>query len=149
LLENPSSYLNLVESTIPEVEFLAEVSRRTGCGLLLDVNNVFVSCTNLGGCAHNYVDAFPLDRVLEIHLCGPSPPIHAAVARLLIDAHGSPVAGAVWALYGHVLNRTGPIPTLVEWDNDIPDWPVLRAQAEAAERLLADARARSPCASAA
>jgi uncharacterized protein (UPF0276 family) len=149
LLENPSSYLNLVESTIPEVEFLAEVSRRTGCGLLLDVNNVFVSCTNLGGCPRNYLDAFPLDRVKEIHLGGHHQDTDDAGAPLLVDAHGSPVADSIWALYGHVLGRTGPIPTLIEWDNDIPDWPVLRAQAEAAEGLLRDARARMPCASAA
>jgi uncharacterized protein (UPF0276 family) len=149
LLENPSSYLNLVESTILEVEFLAEMSRRTGCGLLLDVNNVFVSCTNLGGCPHSYLDAFPFDRVKEIHLGGHHQDTDDASAPLLIDAHGSPVADQVWALYGHVLARTGPIPTLIEWDNDIPDWPVLRAQAEAAERLLTDARAGMPCASAA
>jgi uncharacterized protein (UPF0276 family) len=147
LLENPSSYLSFVESTIPEVEFLAEVSRQTGCGLLLDVNNVFVSCTNLGGCPHNYLDAFPLDRVKEIHLGGHHQ--DTAGGPLLIDAHGSPVADPVWALYEDVLARTGPIPTLIEWDNDIPDWPVLRAQAEAADRLLTDARVRTPCASAA
>jgi uncharacterized protein len=149
LLENPSSYLNLVESTIPETEFLAEVSRRTGCGLLLDVNNVFVSCTNLGGCPLNYLDAFPLDRVKEIHLGGHHQDTDDAGAPLLIDAHGSPVADRVWALYEHVLARTGPAPTLIEWDNDIPDWPTLRAQAEAAECLLTDARARVPHASAA
>ena len=149
LLENPSSYLNLVESTIPEVEFLAEISRRTGCWLLLDVNNVFVSCTNLGGCPHDYLGAFPLDRVQEIHLGGHHQDTDDAGAPLLIDAHGSPVADPVWALYGHVLARTGPIPTLIEWDNDVPTWPVLRAQAEAAERLLTDARARMPCTSAA
>jgi uncharacterized protein len=149
LLENPSSYLNLVESTIPETVFLAEVSRRTGCGLLLDVNNVFVSCTNLGGCPLNYLDAFPLDRVKEIHLGGHHQDTDDAGAPLLIDAHGSPVADRVWALYEHVLARTGPAPTLIEWDNDIPDWPMLRAQAEAAECLLTDARARVPHASAA
>jgi uncharacterized protein len=149
LLENPSSYLSFVESTIPEVEFLAEVSRQTGCGLLLDVNNVFVSCTNLGGCPHNYLDAFPLDRVKDPHLGGHHQDTDDAGAPLLIDAHGSPVADPVWALYEDVLARTGPIPTLIEWDNDIPDWPVLRAQAEAADRLLSDARVRMPCASAA
>ena len=149
LLENPSSYLSLAESTIPEVEFLAEVSRRTGCGLLLDVNNVFVSSANLGGCARSYLDAFALDRVREIHLGGHHQDAGDAGAPLLIDAHGTPVADPVWALYEHVLARIGPVPTLIEWDNDIPAWPVLRAQAEAAERLLADAHARMPRASAA
>jgi uncharacterized protein (UPF0276 family) len=148
-LENPSSYLSFEESTMAEVEFLAEVSRRTGCGLLLDVNNVFVSCANLGGCPHNYLDAFPLDRVKEVHLGGHHQDTDDVGAPLLIDAHGSPVADPVWALYEHVLARTGPIPTLIEWDNDIPDWPVLRAQAEAAERLLTYAHARMPRASAA
>jgi uncharacterized protein (UPF0276 family) len=149
LLENPSSYLGLAESTIPEVDFLAEISRRTGCGLLLDINNVFVSCTNLGSCPHDYLHAFPLERVSEIHLGGHHQDTHDAGAPLLIDANGSPVADPVWALYAGVLARTGPIPTLIEWDNDVPPWPVLRAQAEAAERLLAEARVQTPCVSAA
>jgi uncharacterized protein (UPF0276 family) len=149
LLENPSSYLALAESTIPEVEFLAEIARRTGCGLLLDINNVFVSCTNLGGCPRSYLDAFPLDRVKEIHLGGHHQDTDDAGAPLLIDAHASPVADPVWALYADVLARVGPAPTLIEWDNDIPSWPLLRGQAEAAERFLSHARARMPSASAA
>ena len=148
LLENPSSYLSLAESTIPEADFLAEVSRRTGCGLLLDVNNVFVSCTNLGGRPCDYLDAFPLDRVREIHLGGHHQDVDETGAPLLIDAHGSPVADPVWALFANVLVRTGPVPTLIEWDNDPPLWPVLRAQAEVAEHLL-NARAHMPSASAA
>jgi uncharacterized protein len=149
LLENPSSYVSLADSTIAEVEFLAEVAKRTGCGLLLDVNNVFVSCTNLGGRASDYLDAFPLDRVQEIHLGGHHADAADAGARLLIDAHGSPVAEAVWELYAHVLARTGPIPTLIEWDNDVPDWPTLRDETLAAERLLAGVSAGMTRASAA
>jgi len=148
LLENPSSYLSLAESTIAEVEFLAEVAKRTGCGLLLDVNNVFVSCTNLGGGPREYLDAFPLGCVREIHLGGHHRD-SAEAAPLLIDAHGSPVADPVWELYEYVLARTGPVPTLIEWDNDVPDWPILRKEALTAERLLTAARAGLPRASAA
>jgi len=149
LLENPSSYVSLADSTIPEVEFLAEISMRTGCGLLLDVNNVFVSCANLGGRPHDYLNAFPLGRVKEIHLGGHHLDPADSAAPLLIDAHGTPVADPVWALYAHVLAIAGPIPTLVEWDNDVPDWPTLRVQAEIAEGLLTHARARMSRASAA
>jgi uncharacterized protein len=149
LLENPSSYLVLAESTISETEFLAEISKRTGCGLLLDINNVFVSCTNLGKSPRDYLDAFPLDRVREIHLGGHHQDSDDTGAPLLIDAHGSAVADPVWRLYADVLARTGPIATLIEWDNDVPSWPVLCAQAEAAERFLIDARAGTPRASAA
>jgi uncharacterized protein len=149
LLENPSSYLSLPESTIPEADFLAEISRRTGCGLLLDINNVFVSCTNLGNGPTDYLAAFPLDCVKEIHLGGHHQDADDCGTPLLIDAHGSPVADPVWALYVDALARVGAIPTLIEWDNDIPSWPVLRAQAEAAERHLSVARANTVRASAA
>ena len=139
LLENPSSYIRLADSTIPEVDFLAEISRRTGCGLLLDINNVFVSARNHDTASLAYLEEFPLDRVKEIHLGGHHEDIDDAGAPLLIDDHGSPVAEAVWILYQHVVDRTGPIPTLIEWDNDIPDWPTLRDQALAAENILAAA----------
>ncbi len=139
LLENPSSYIRLADSTIPEVDFLAEISRRTGCGLLLDINNVFVSARNHATAPLAYLEKFPLDRVNEIHLGGHHEDIDDAGAPLLIDDHGSPVAEAVWTLYQHVVDRTGPIPTLIEWDNDIPDWPTLRDQATAAENILAAA----------
>jgi uncharacterized protein len=145
LLENPSTYLRLAESTIPEADFLAEVSKRTGCGLLLDVNNVFVSATNNGTTPLAYLDVFPFDRVKEIHLGGHHEDTDGAGAPLLIDAHGSPVADAVWALYAHVIARAGPLPTLIEWDNDVPDWPTLRREALAARNILAAAS----CASAA
>jgi uncharacterized protein (UPF0276 family) len=135
LLENPSTYVLFEQSTIPEVEFLSEVSRRTGCGLLLDVNNVFVTCTNHRIDPRAWLAAFPLDRVGEIHLGGhdeealPSGP-------LLIDTHGAAVADPVWALYAEVIKCTGALPTLVEWDNDLPEWPVLQAEARRASRIL-------------
>ena len=139
LLENPSTYVAVADSTMSEVEFIAEVADRTGCGLLLDVNNVFVSATNHGMQAWSYLNAFPLDRVREIHLGGYDQETDGAGAPLLIDAHGSPIADAVWALYALVIARTGPLPTLIEWDNDVPDWPTLRAEAAAAEQILAAA----------
>jgi uncharacterized protein len=139
LLENPSTYVGIAESIIPEVEFLAEVSRRSGCGLLLDINNVFVSSTNLGTSPQDYLDEFPFEQVKEIHLGGHYLDIDDAGAPLLIDAHAAPVAQPVWELYACVIARIGPIATLIEWDNDIPDWPMLRAEAAAAERILAEA----------
>jgi uncharacterized protein len=139
LLENPSSYLRLAESHIPEIDFLAELARRTGCGLLLDVNNVFVSAANNGTEPRSYLDAFPLDRVKEIHLGGHARETDDAGGALLIDAHGSPVADEVWTLYAAVVARTGPVATLIEWDNDVPDWPALVKQAAAAEEILAGA----------
>jgi len=139
LLENPSTYVRLAESAIPEVDFLAEVSERTGCGLLLDVNNVFVSATNHGVEPLSYLQSFPFDRVKEIHLGGHDEEVDDAGAPLLIDTHGSPVAKAVWMLYAQVIARTGALPTLIEWDNDVPDWRTLRAEAIAIQDILADA----------
>ncbi len=132
LLENPSSYVAFEESTHEEPVFLAEVARRTGCGLLLDLNNVFVSAHNLGFTPESYISAFALERVGEIHLGGHD----QRPDGLLIDAHDRPVADPVWALLDHVLDRTGPLPVLVEWDNDVPDWPVLHAEARRVQRLL-------------
>lgn len=137
LLENPSTYIRFADSTIPEVEFVRAVSERTGCGLLLDVNNVFVSAVNHGTDARDYLAAFPLARVREIHLGGHDAQSDDAGAPLLIDAHGTPVAADVWTLYAEVIERIGPTPTLVEWDNDVPEWPALRAEAEAAGAILA------------
>jgi uncharacterized protein (UPF0276 family) len=135
LLENPSTYVIFAQSSIPETAFMAEIARRTGCGLLLDVNNVFVSCTNHSSDPLAYLDDFPLAAVGEIHLGG-----HDAEdlpdGPLLIDAHGSPVADPVWALFAEVIARTGPLPTLVEWDNDVPDFPVLLAEADRASAVL-------------
>jgi uncharacterized protein (UPF0276 family) len=139
LLENPSTYVGFSQSTIAEVDFIAEVSRRTGCGLLLDINNVFVSANNHGTRPLSYLDSFPLDRVKEIHLGGHAEETDDVGAPLLIDTHGSPISEAVWTLYAHVIARTGAIPTLIEWDNDVPDWQTLRAEAVAARHVLADA----------
>ena len=136
LLENPSTYLTFVESQIPETEFLDAIARRSGCGLLLDVNNVFVSARNHGTDPYAYLEAFPLGRVREIHLGGHDEQADDEGAPLLIDAHGAPVADPVWALYAHVMSRTGALPTLIEWDNDVPDWPTLAAEARRANAIL-------------
>ncbi len=143
LLENPSTYVTFSESTIPETEFLEEVSKRSGCGLLLDVNNVFVSAKNHRADPWAYLAAFPLNRVKEIHLGGHDEQTDDAGAPLLIDAHGSPVADPVWALYESVIARAGPLPTLIEWDNDVPAWAVLAEEARAAERILARSAAKA------
>ncbi|MBB4006370.1 MNIO family bufferin maturase [Allorhizobium taibaishanense] len=137
LLENPATYVIFEESTIEEVDFLAELTARTGCGLLLDVNNVFVAATNHRLDPRAYLARFPLDKVREIHLSGHSETVDDQGAPLLIDSHDTPVKDPVWALYEEVLARTGRRATLIEWDNDVPDWPVLLAEAEAAEALLA------------
>jgi len=136
LLENPSSYLAFAESTWSETDFLDEVARRTGCGLLLDVNNVFISATNLGLDARAYIDAFALERVGEIHLGGHDDDADDDGAPLLIDSHGREVADPVWALLDHTLARSGPKPILIEWDANIPDWPVLAAEAARASAAL-------------
>ena len=135
LLENPATYVTWHSSTLPETTFLSEVARRTGCGLLLDINNVFVSASNHRYDPRDYLADFPLAAVGEIHLAGhdsedlPSGP-------LLIDSHGAPVADPVWTLYAETLARTGPRPTLVEWDNDLPGFDILLAEARQAQDLL-------------
>lgn len=139
LLENPSSYLWFDESTYAEVEFLAEIVARTGCGLLLDVNNVFVSATNLNMSAITYLDAYPTEHVGEIHLGGHDEDEDGTGKPLLIDSHGREVADPVWALYEETLKRTGPVATLIEWDTDVPEWSVLRAEALRASTVLASA----------
>ncbi|UWQ34229.1 DUF692 domain-containing protein [Leisingera sp. M527] len=136
LLENPSSYLAFTESTWSEPEFLAEISRRTGCGLLLDVNNVFVSATNLDFSPQGYIDAFPLGKVGEIHLGGHDEDQDEHGHPLLIDSHGAAVVDPVWALLDYTLAKSGPKPVLIEWDNDVPDWPVLAAEAARAATAL-------------
>ncbi len=139
LLENPSTYLAFAESEMEEVDFLSEIARRTGCGLLLDVNNVFVSATNQGWDARAYIDAFPLEAVGEIHLGGHDEEADEHGHPLLIDSHGRPVVDPVWALYAHTIARGGPRPTLIEWDTDVPPFPELQAEAARAAAILAQA----------
>ncbi len=136
LMENPATYLLFPESTFSETDFIREMARRTGCGLLLDVNNVFVSAANHRFSATAYLDDFPLDLVGEIHLAGHDEQEDDDGRPLLIDTHDREVPDAVWSLYETVIARTGPVPTLVEWDSDIPEWRVLRTEAEAADRIL-------------
>ncbi len=137
LLENPSSYLAFAESTWSETAFLDEVARRTGCGLLLDVNNVFVSATNLQLDPRAYIDAFPLARVGEIHLGGHDEDEDDHGAPLLIDSHRREVADPVWTLLDYALERSGARPLLIEWDADVPEWHILAEEARRAERALA------------
>ncbi len=136
LLENPSTYVEFAASTMDEAGFLAEVVRRTGCGLLLDVNNLHVSCVNHGRSAARELRRLPLQAVGQIHLAGHAVEHDSLGAPLLIDDHGSPVAEPVWALYRNLLDRIGPVPTLIERDHDIPPLPVLLAEAERARRTL-------------
>jgi uncharacterized protein (UPF0276 family) len=141
LLENPSTYAPFEESDMAETDFLREVAAQSGCGLLLDVNNVHVSAANQGLSAEAYLDAFPLELVGELHLGGHAPDADAAGAALLIDAHDRAVDDAVWRLFARVVAGGGPRPTLIEWDNDVPDWPTLAAEAARAEAVLAEGRA--------
>ena len=120
LLENPSTYVVFAESAWAETDFLREIARRTGCGLLLDVSNVFVSAVNHGFDPDRYLADFPLSAVGEIHLAGFAEDTDDAGLPLLIDAHNSPVRDSVWALYGAAIRRLGATPTLIEWDNDVP-----------------------------
>lgn len=138
LLENPATYVEFAASTMAETDFIGEVVRRTGCGLLLDVNNVYVSCVNHGRDPRAYIEALPVHAAGEIHLAGFARDVDAAGDPLLIDSHGAPVAQAVWDLYRFTLERTGPLPTLIERDNDIPAFAVLLAEARQAEALLAE-----------
>jgi uncharacterized protein len=139
LLENPSTYVAFAETAMSEVAFLREVVRRTGCGLLLDVNNVFVQAVNHGFDAGAYIDAFPVEHVGEIHLGGHAADSDDDGSALLIDDHGHEVADPVWALYVRALARLGPRPTLIEWDNDVPGWEVLFAEAKRADAVIAAA----------
>ncbi|WDR01509.1 DUF692 domain-containing protein [Devosia algicola] len=137
LLENPSTYVLFEESTIEEVEFLAAISEQTGCGLLLDVNNVMVSSVNHQLDPISYIDRFPVDKVGEIHLAGYDEAVDTEGDRLLIDAHASRVSPDVFALYQHTLTRTGPLPTLVEWDNNVPGFTVLADEARLVDEAIA------------
>ncbi|WP_085581648.1 MULTISPECIES: DUF692 domain-containing protein [unclassified Pseudomonas] len=136
LLENPATYLAFRHSTFDEADFLHEIIRRSGCGLLLDVNNVYVSCINHQRDPLAYLEALPLHAVGEIHLAGFAEDADSLGDRLLIDDHGAPVDQAVWALYRQALQRTGPVATLIERDNHVPAFNVLLAEARQADEML-------------
>ncbi len=142
LVENVSSYLTFRHAEMTEWEFVAELVRRAGCGLLLDVNNVYVNSVNHGFDAHAYLRAMPVAAVREIHLAGFTRKTDLAVP-LLIDSHSRPVDAEVWALYAEALDRFGPVPTLIEWDQHLPELEVLLAEASRAEALIDDRRARA------
>jgi uncharacterized protein len=135
LIENPATYVRFAQTTLDERDFLQEIARRTGCGLLLDINNLYVSAVNHGTDPSRDLARFPLEHVGEIHLAG-----HAETddlgPRLLIDAHGSTVADPVMSLFRQVIATNGPIPSLIEWDNDVPPWPALLSEAQAAQAIL-------------
>jgi len=133
-IENPSSYLEYTDSTMPEWEFLAELVERADCGVLLDVNNVFVSAHNHGFDAVAYLDAVPADRVVQIHLAG-----HSIRGGFRLDTHDGPVCDEVWALYAHAIRRLGPITTLIEWDGHVPEFSRLSEEAERARAVRTSA----------
>ena len=141
LLENPSTYVEFETTTIAEVQFLTELTKDTGCGLLLDINNVYVSCTNHGRPPADYINQFPMNHVGEIHLGGHAPDEDDEGNPLLIDAHDREVINEVWMLYETAIERAGPKPTLVEWDTDYPAFDTLIKEAEQAEAILQKRRA--------
>jgi len=149
LVENPSSYLRFRHSTIPEWEFLARVSARTGCGILCDVNNIYVSACNHGWDAAAYLAALPPSAIGEIHLAGHAVRTIEGGRVLRIDDHGSRVAPEVWALYAEALARFGPVPTLIEWDTDVPPLEVLLEEAARAAAPLGEYEHERACAVAA
>ena len=136
LVENPSSYLSFAGADMAEWEFIDALCRRTGCGLLLDVNNVFVSAANHGFDARTYLDGIPADRVRQIHLAG-----HSQGEDLLIDTHDAPVCASVWDLYAHILPRLGPVATMIERDDDIPPLHELLGELATARAIGGDLRA--------
>jgi uncharacterized protein (UPF0276 family) len=142
LIENPSRYLRFAASSVPEEEFLAELVRRTGCGLLCDVNNIFVSCHNTAGDPLRWLDAIPADGVGEFHVAGHA--VNEADGRtMLIDDHGSRVHSAVWRLLDQAIARIGARPVLVEWDTDVPALDVLLGEAAMADQILSGIPGRS------
>ncbi len=144
LLENPSTYLAFSESTYSEIDFISEVVKRTGCGLLLDVNNVVVASKNQEWDPFRYIDCYPLDRVKELHLAGHMEDVDEWSKPLLIDTHDRPVSEFVWSLYEHTISQTGALPTLIEWDAAVPAWTELQAEAERAERVMSQISSREP-----
>ncbi|MEZ5710828.1 MAG: DUF692 domain-containing protein [Blastomonas sp.] len=138
LIENPSRFLAYAADEMDEIGFIHALCQQAGCGLLFDINNVEVSCVNLGLCAEDYVDAVDPAIVGEIHLAGHSTEDHPD-GPLKVDDHGSAVGELCWQLYHRFIARAGPLPTLIEWDTDIPDYPVLVAEMGRADRIMVDA----------
>lgn len=136
LLENPSNYLALEASVQAESEFISNVIRRTGCGLLLDVNNVYISAQNCGYSAQHYIEQLPLSAVGEVHLAGHSVDSSVESEPLLIDAHDREVCDEVWALFAHTVSLTGAVPSLIEWDTAVPSWPVFIDEMNRANNVL-------------
>ena len=141
LVENPSSYLTFHQSHLTEWDFLSALVTRTDCGLLCDINNIYVSCSNHGWSPHDYLAALPVGAVQEVHLAGHSRRA-TETGHLLIDDHGSPVADGVWQLYQEALGRFGPVATLIEWDTNIPSLETLVSEAEKAQALIERAGVR-------
>ncbi|HLK84019.1 MAG TPA: DUF692 domain-containing protein [Xanthobacteraceae bacterium] len=144
LLENPATYLAFAESSYSEIDFIAEIVRRTGCGLLLDINNVYVASTNQSWDPVRYIDAYPLAQVQEVHLAGFAREADDKSRPLLIDAHDRPVDDAVWGLFAHAIRRLGPMPTLIERDAKVPRWPELKAEADRAEAIMSGCGRKDP-----
>lgn len=144
LLENPSTYLAFAESTFSEIDFIAEIAQRTGCGLLLDVNNVFVASTNQQWDPIRYIDEYPLSHVQEIHLAGYTPERDDKGRPLLIDTHDRPVDKIVWGLFEHAIAHLGAVPTLIEWDAKVPVWSDLKAEADRAEAIMLASERKRP-----
>lgn len=140
LLENPSTYVAFIESTMSEVDFLRAVADRTGCGLLLDVNNVHISATNQQCDPAGYLDSFPIEHVREVHIAGPSPKSRRPIESLPLDAEDHPVDLGMLSLYERAIERIGPVPTLIEWDNAVPEWPKLFAEAGRVDAVLSTYR---------
>ncbi len=136
LLENPSTYIAFERCDMSETDFLREIVKQTECGLLLDVNNIYVSATNHNESPEEYLSEFPLAHVCEIHLAGHATEEDEKGAPLLIDAHDREVSDAVWSIYERVITLVGPVPTLIEWDNDVPAWSVLKSEAKKADAIL-------------
>jgi uncharacterized protein (UPF0276 family) len=143
LVENPSLYVSYSASDLEETDFLRELVQSTGCGLLLDINNVHVSAVNCGYDPYRYVSNYPLQAVGEIHLAGHAVEFDSDGEQVLIDTHGARVASSVWDLYRHVIGRAGPLPTLIEWDTDLPDWMTLCGEAALADLVYTEGAARA------
>ncbi len=136
LIENPSRMLSWRVDEMDEIAFFANLISKSGCGMLLDINNVIVSATNIGFCAADYVDAIPAEWIGEVHLAGHTTEFHDS-GPLKIDDHGSPVGDECWELYARCIERVGPLPTLIEWDTDVPEFPALMRETDKADIVLA------------